>query len=347
MNDSLEQKMEQKPLNLGRLLVYFVAFTIAGSALAYIYLGAIDMIPYIQANFFIAIGYGAALYFIIAWLKKWLKITNDKGASIFTVLGIIFINYLKWQTFFAVWYTRGAGFDISYFNVHYVLDGLEWIILYPFEHGLNPVVVFFSDLAAFNYYGTWYLFDRPLRGVVLGVIWVAQFAILFGPSLMSAWEPVGIMLNGKWSRPRYQLYNFEPFADEQIERLADFLDTKVILEQPLAGKNSTLATDKYGVTYAFTGKEIIGKVSLVAQLYADDTPTDYIVISTGAVSAKRAISGMFGKPTRPIQLGEEKIAELMDELMKLHDEATDEDDVDIDNDPVNDENALEPEDANA
>jgi len=336
MNDT----MEQKPLNLGKLLVYFVAFTIAGSALAYIYLGAIDMIPFIQANFFIAIGYGAGLYFVIARLKKWLKITNNKGATLFTVLGIIIINYLKWQTFFAVWYTRGMGFDISYFNVHYVLDALEWIIHYPFAHGLNPVIEFFRDLSSFNYYGTWYLFDRPLRGVVLGIIWVIQFIILFGPPLMSAWEPVGIMLNGQWSRPRYQLYNFEPFADEQIERLADFLDTKIILEQPLAGNNSKLAADEHGITYAHTDEEIIGKISLVAQLYAGDTPTDYIVISTGTVLPKRAAGDMFGKPSKPIQLGAEKITELMDALMTLHGE-TDEDDVDNDSDNVIDENFSE------
>ena len=326
----MDNTMERKPLNLGGLLVFFVAFTVAGPLLAYIYLGAIDLIPYIQLNIFIAIAYGVALFWFVNKLKKWLKITNNKGATVFAVLGIIVINYFKWQTFFGVWYSRWFGMEISYLNVPYVLDALHYMIIYPFDHGLNPVAVFFQDLSTFNYYGTWNVFDMPLSGWMLSIVWVLQFAILFFVPIAAAWSPVAIMLNGEWAIPKYQPYNFVPFEEGQIERLTSFQDTGVITGQPLAGKNSELVANEQGVITIQTDvTEIVGKISLVGQLYTDDTPTDYIIISTAKVAKIRTLNSIFGKPTEPIHLGTDKITNLMDELVKLHGVAGDYDENDI------------------
>jgi len=313
---------EKKPLNIGGLLILFILFTVAGVILSYAYLGLIEFSSSIYPNIIIAGGYGVLLYFLVHGSKKMLKITNDNGAIIVVILGIVIINYFKWQIHFGVWYARFAGYDLSYIDIGYVLEMLEYMIAYPFESGLNPISVFFSDLRFFNSVGTWTFGGgaTPVTGVWLAIVWIAEFIIMFGIPLIAAMIAVGVLLPSynKFASPKHLLYNFTHFADSQLETLAAYKDLNVILNQPLAGANSVIKAGKYNVETIV--KNFNGDVSVVAHLHIGNEPTEYILISQ--INSNSWTQGdMVGKWSAPIPLGMEEIERLKEELAKLHGES--------------------------
>ena len=320
---------ERRPLNIIGLLILFVVFTAAGTVLAYVYLGAIDFIAYIYPNVLIAAGYGVVMFFLVFATKKMFKITNNAGAIIVIILGIVIINYFKWQIYFGVWYTRFTGQDLSFIEIRYVLDALRQMILYPFEHNINPVTEFFRDLRFFNSMGTWTFGEdaNAVTGIWLGLIWSAEFIIMFGASIIAAATTVGILLPGygKLASPKYLLYNFVPFTGEQTDSLAAYKDINVILSQPLAGANSVLSTDKDGIVSVV--RDFDDDTGVIAHLHVNDQPTEYILISK--INAKSWTQGdLAGKWSAPIPLGMEAIENLKEELAKLHDVPEVEDDAD-------------------
>ena len=314
--------MQKKPLNIVGLIAMFVLLSLAGTVLAWLYLALIDTVMNIWVNFFIAAGYGGIMYFLAYVIKKGFKISNNVGAVIVAILAIVVINYFKWQMYFGVWFYRDHGIDVSFFNVPYVLEALEIMVRYPFTEGLNPLAVFFADLLEFNRTGNWGVFDFDvITGIPLAIVWLGEFAVLFGALVLGAATTIGILLPGtrEWASPLYLVYNFQPFDDYQLERLKSYQETDVITNQPLAGANSEISTDEHGnvsLRKYITGG---GTVSHVAHLHAGDRPTDYILISeTKASQVSMSQGTVTGKTSAPINLGLEKIEVLKEALRKLH-----------------------------
>jgi len=314
---------QKKPLNIGGLIVLFLLLSLVGTGLAWLYLALIDTVMNIWVNIFIAVGYGVIMYFVAFYTKKILKISNNIGAVIVAILAVVVINYFKWQMYFGVWYTRDMGVELSFFNLPYVLEALEFMVRYPFIQGINPVSEFFSDLMIFNESGNWTIFGGTdaVTGIPLAIVWLLEFAILFGVLVLGAAAKIGILLPGtrEWASPLYLVYNFQAFDDYQLERIASYQETEVITNQPLAGANSEISTDEHG--NVFLRKYITGggAVSHVAHLHTGTTPTDYIMISETKASQVSMTQGQVaGKSSAPINLGLEKIEELKVALKKLH-----------------------------
>ena len=313
---------EKKSLNIGGLLVLFIVFVVAGTILSYVYLGLVCVIASVYPSIILAGVYGALLYGIVYCTKSMFKITNRVGTVIVVILAAVVVNYFKWQIFFGVWHARFWGFDLGFFQVGYVLEQLEFMIRYPFEHGINPVSEFFTDLRFFNYYGTWSMgdSDNNITGIVLWAIWAGELIIIFGIPLMAAIKILGIMLPGqrKFALPHYLMYSFEPFSEEQADSLmSSFSDINTIVNQPLTSEQLTLTTDQHGNTRI--NKNEPGYVGLVAHLYVGDTPTEYILLTNTNITSWE-VNEVVGKRFAPIPIGLEKIDLMKQELAKLYDE---------------------------
>ena len=314
---------EKKPLNILGSLVLFLVVSIAGIVLSWLYLGLMDVVMYIIVCIFIAVAFGGVLFGLVFGLKKVLRITNNVTAVIAIILAVVVINYFKWQMYFGVWYARDRMFDVSFFNLPDVLRYLHFMIVFPFENGINPVAEFFSDLMVFLQSGNWGLFEspEPVRGVFLGIVWAGEFLIIFGLAIVGAVTSVGILLPGtrQWAQPLYLVYNFQTLESFQIERLAEYKETDIIINQPLAGPNSEASTNEQGAVLLARYISGASTVSNIAHLHSGDTPTDYIMVSETKASLVNIFQGKkAGKSSAPIYLGLEKIEELKKALRSKH-----------------------------
>jgi len=318
----MDTVVEKKPLDLFASLLLFLIVSVLGTALTWLYLGLMDVVPYIIVCIIIAVVYGGIMFGVVFWLKKTLRISNTVMAVIATLLAVIVINYFKWQIFFGVWYARVEGFDLSFFNLPYVIGELLYTIQYPYAHGLNPVGVFLNDFRLFLDFGTWGLSDSGnVRGVLLGIVWAGEFVIIFGLAIAGAIASVGILLPGtrQWAQPLYLVYNFETLESFQIERLAEYKEIDIILNQPLAGTNSEASTNEQGTVILSRYISGATTVSNIAHLHSGDTPTDYIMVSETKTSQVNIMQGQkTGKSSAPIYLGLEKIEELKQALRSKH-----------------------------
>lgn len=309
--------IERKPLEIKELFILFAIFTVVGTMLSYLYLALVDVVELIFLNAFTAIGYGFLLGFLVVALVNTFKITNRIGVIITITLGVIIINYFKWQVYFGVWHSRFWGYELRYIDVLDVLDMLWFMIRFPFEHGINPVAEFFNDMRLFNYLGIWEIEGYPLRGIPLAIIWVAEFCVMFGMSIMFAQSTTGVKLPNydKVARPDYLMYNFVTFSDEQITDIATNKDISIILNQPLETVAPTANLNRHNVLVFHT--RLKHTASIIAHLHVDGVPTEYIaIVHMRPKSWKQWV--VAGKWSAIIDLGSEQISILQQELSKRH-----------------------------
>jgi len=322
---------EKKSLNIGGLIVLFIVFAVVGTILSYLYLGLVCVIASVYPIIILAGVFGALMYGVVYWTKSTFKITNRVGTVIVVILASIVVNYFKWQIFFGVWHVRFWGYDLSFWQLRYVLESLEFMIRYPFEFDSNPIREFIVDLRYFNYHGTWSLSDSNVTGITLWAIWAGELVIIFGIPLMAAIKILGIMLPGqrKFALPQYLMYSFEPFTEEQADSLiSNFSDINTIVNQPLTDGQLTLTTDQHGTRI---NNNEPGEIGLVAHLHIGDTPTEYILLTNTKIKSW-PLDEVIGKWFAPIPLGVEKIETLMQELAKKYDEPEPEPDEDLEAD---------------
>ncbi|MCL2621020.1 MAG: hypothetical protein FWD97_08835 [Defluviitaleaceae bacterium] len=187
----------KQPQNGLGLLVLFLSLTLGGVVLSWIYIGLIDLIPFIYLNFLTALGFAIALGVIVKLVKTKFNISTVVGTVAIVILSLLIINFVRGQMWFAMWYSRMYFpdpdgyyfyFEPSFLNVfldlRYFLDAIVWISRYPFENGANPIMVFVNDLRSFNYWGTWGMGYGLVTGFFLWIIWAVELAIICSMPLL-------------------------------------------------------------------------------------------------------------------------------------------------------------------
>ncbi|MCL2855666.1 MAG: hypothetical protein FWE21_08615 [Defluviitaleaceae bacterium] len=292
----------------------------AGIILSWVYIGLIDIIPFIYLNFLTTAGFAIALGFIISFVKKKFAVTSVVGSIVVVLMALFIINIMRGQMWFAMWYSRmywpqhwGGEyfyFDRSFLNVfldlRYFIDAIVWIFRYPFEHNLNPAATFITDLRAFNEWGTWGLGadGTPVTGVFLWVIWVVELTIICSIPLVVAAEPVGVFLKdrGVLAKSEVLPYRFGQFSRDELYRIESG-EVSVIANKPLA---------------------VTGKGHNVALLYDGSERTDYISIhkapdiSKGGISPKILNAMTHGRALTVARLTPDAIESLVKQLDEKH-----------------------------
>jgi len=314
--------MEKNQLELGKLIAFFLIYIVLGSLFTILYVKLGHAFWDWWFSVLAVVGCGFVMSVTLILLKSGLKITNDRGAKIAAALASIPIMYVMWNAWFAVWY---AGLYTQEFNTFVANLSLEFEIF--LELSTTPQY-FLEDVLNFNRYGTWLLFNSEAlsTGAALWVIWAIELTCILIVPIFISGGSTGVLIPGvnKWSTPTYFMYNFEKFSEMQLENISRN-DIDIIINQPLAGPNSwihEIATENDGeISYTYEIHKDIDdnlEISEVAQLYIDDKPTDYIIVSESN-SKNRAVGVKSGKSTVPIQIGFEKMERLIAELSKRHD----------------------------
>jgi hypothetical protein len=306
----------EKRTSFGGLIGLLLIFTLFGFVLSWLYLGLVDVVPYIWPIILITAFFGMALAHAVRFLKKNFKITSAVGPLIMVIVGLLLINFMRWQMFFAIWYTRYTfdefywWFEIAYlrplWQIPEFLDAVAWIFAFPFDPANNTTLLgeFVSDLIWFNEVGTWGLGQDVWTGTMLTLVWIAELLIICVPAIIAAVTPVGVFLHNKgtWADPVYLTYEFEEFTDEELDRLARG-EIEIVINKP---------------TVSMIHK---GRVSKVAICYLGSEPTEYIAVVRAKAGKgtddKGKLSGGH-RLLRSIRLSHEKVAELQQKLSEKH-----------------------------
>jgi len=307
----------QRKSNIGGVIGLLLVFTLVGVVFSWLYLGLIDVIPYAWPRVLIAAFFGTSLGFVVKMLKKGFKITSAAGPLLAVIISLLIINFMRYQMFFAIWYSRLTAddfywwFENSYlrplWQIPEFLDALAWIFSYPFDPANNTTFFgeFISDLRWFNEVGTWSWDGNDITGPLLTGVWIIELLLISVPAISAALIPVGVFLYNKntWADPRFLTYEFEEFSEEELDRL-ERGDIDVVTNKPLAS-----------IVHR-------GRVSKIAVCYLGSDSTEYIaVFRTKAGKSNDDNSKMpFGRPRvqRAIKLGYEKVGELQLNLEEKH-----------------------------
>ena len=286
---------EKKSTSALGLVVLFFALSLGGIVLSWLYLGLVDLIPFIYLNILTAIGFGLACAGIVSAVKKHMNITSAVGAVIVVLLALFVINVMRWQMFFALNFASNIlGYRINLFlDLRVFIDAVIWIFEYPFVHGINPVSEFFADLRHINEFGTWgFQAGSNVTGWLLGAIWTVELLIICLIPLAAA-----VADTTDVSKVKMLPYEFEEFTQEEINRIAVGDDEiYIITSKPLAFE---------------TGQSKVHKIGIFPE---ESKATELI----GIFKAQAGAAAGTEKLLRTIALPPEKIHEIVDQLSKKH-----------------------------
>jgi|GEM_PF-2677677 len=298
------EKSKQPQNGLG-LVVLFLALTAGGIILSWVYLGLIDLIPFIYLNFLTVMGFTMGMALIVSFVKRKFSITSAVGSVAVVLLALLVINVFRGQFWIALWYNRYWGYDINVFlDIGYIFETMVWLLRDTLEHGINPVAEFFSDLSVFNELGTWGLGGGTLvTGGFLWFIWVVELIVICSMPLITAVEPVGVFLQdrGVLARSQPMPYRFAEFSKDELYRIESG-ETSVIVGKPLI---------------------ITGNGHQVALLYDGEERTEFISIhkipkEQGKISPRIANAMTHGRALAVVRLTPDAIDSLIKQLDEKH-----------------------------
>lgn len=181
--------------NMGPMgIVYMILIGIVGTViLSAIYGYAIFYIPFIYLNFFITLGFGAILGFLISQGAKWGKVRNNKVLYLFGFGFGLLAEYAGWVAWIY------AFTDQKYFVTN--LSGM-WNLL---------------GLIAEK--GAWTIFGWTPTGFALYATWVIEGLMIIGGCTVLA----GMTLSGipfcercnRWVEEKHTVYPLEPIEDPE------------------------------------------------------------------------------------------------------------------------------------
>lgn len=183
---------ESGKINFLGLLFSVIIYGLVAMILGYVYSALIAFIPFIYINFFITIGVGIALGFMVRLL---VRITHNRNKRSKIILAIVFgllFNFFQWIVYILN-IANGELPDISYY-----LESFVWFA--------NPKN-FFGAIATINSVGAWAIFGTTFTGIPLALVWIIEAFIIIGLPVMAIYKtktyPYSEFLN-KWY-PKYTL----------------------------------------------------------------------------------------------------------------------------------------------
>jgi len=272
------------------LIALFFAFTISGIILAYVYVGLSIVVAGVSLNFVLVIFFGIALFVIIQFLRKPLKVTSNIGVFFVVIIGLPFIHFFNWVFYFTWLFNESINPFLQ----------IGTFLRYFFEYLSNHSVAhFIYHFEVFNYTGWIYVLgstEIEVRGPFLSVFWLGEFIIISVIPVISAFsfEAVFIYSKNTWAKPKFLPYPFAVFTGEERESISRG-QISTILNKPLSQSS---------------------EFSSVAICLANSEVTEYITIYNSTLNKGGNIKN--SKPSKAIFLGFEKLKELENKLAQKH-----------------------------
>lgn len=156
------------------LLVSAVAFPILGLIYAY----CIWYIPFVYINFFITIGFGFLVGFVISqFVIKKGKVRNPLLGFIIGLLGGLLALYFHWAIWIDLVINAGESYGSSKIGI--TVSNIDF--LQVFSLIFRPDLVF-EYIGQVNEYGTWGIRSATVTGTFLWIIWLIEFIIVIAIS---------------------------------------------------------------------------------------------------------------------------------------------------------------------
>lgn len=181
------------------VLLFFVFAAFPIISIIYTYAGW--YIPYIYIKFFLTLGFGFAIAFIINKGVKFGKIRNPKIVKWVVIIGSFLALYIHWCLYCSLILNAGESHEYGNFRNGYsftetAFNGNMFLGLI-----LNPKIVFELISSLFSS-GTFSIFGLVPKGFFLGLFWTIELLIILGiPFLIAdqANEPYS-ETNNQWMK---------------------------------------------------------------------------------------------------------------------------------------------------
>jgi hypothetical protein len=157
------------------LLVSVIAFPILGLLYAY----CIWYIPFVYINFFITIGFGFLVGFVIAqFVIKKGKVRNPFLGLIIGLAGALLALYFHWAIWIDLVINAGESYGSNRIGI--TVSNIDFLQVYSLIFRPDLVLEYIGQV---NEYGTWGIRGATVSGAFLWVIWLIEFIIVIAISV--------------------------------------------------------------------------------------------------------------------------------------------------------------------
>lgn len=173
MNRPVNFYKESGSFNIATAVIAFAILLILSLVLGYAYAVIVQVIPIIYLSVLAAVGAGIAISFVLNALMTYFKLRNKTIRFTFAVAIGLLTWYFQWTA------TLLYLFENSAPSIGDYLSSLAWMITDA------DIVSLFNYLYEEGYYEVGKV---VVKGPVLGIIWIIEFAIFLGAPLLQAFR---------------------------------------------------------------------------------------------------------------------------------------------------------------
>ena len=280
-----------------KLVFFFAIFVPFGVAISFFY----NMVGTLYFGHFNKIAaaflFGLVLMFFTDLSRKLLRIQSSLKLFYVVIAALLVIHFARWSLH--VTWLRSFDFTVDgHHPLHDFADfaGYYWSII---TESRLPAMHLVPDMFRFNDAG-WVLavydFEIHLRGTLLAVIWVLEYALITGFAVWGVFLNKKLFVPGHCTWAKYVLlpYPFPAFTSEDIARLESG-ELEVITERTIA-----------------EGDEF----SQVAIVYAGKSKTEYLAIVPSYVGKRGKV--IHKKPKELVYVGFDEAEKIQLSLKETH-----------------------------
>ncbi len=145
------------------LAIAYLAVLIITFFTGYFYTSFVTMMPFIYINFFITIGFGFGVGFLVRMLVRPTHNRSKKSQMILALVAGLLANTFQWLTF--ILYALSG--DMPSLSAYFESLSLLFIPLKTL-----------SVIGEINKAGLWSIFGIPFNGFLLATVWLIEFALI-------------------------------------------------------------------------------------------------------------------------------------------------------------------------
>ncbi len=217
--------------NWKKLALVYVCALLSAFVLGYLYILLNTYLPYVIISFFLAIGFGMGLTFIITF---GLELSENRNKQTKVVLASV-VGVFAWCSQWCAYIMMAQDGEFPSFSL-YMYD--FWAVMMPGE--------FFGTMYEISEVGFWSIFDYTPTGIMLALVWLLEFGIIAGIPFWTQYSAV----EKPYSETQNKPYNTKTF-DLAFSSVSDTEKDKFIAKvenNPL----ETIKTMGYGFDFAFS-----------------------------------------------------------------------------------------------
>ncbi len=272
------------------VLLAIVAFPILSIAYTY----ATWYIPYIYIKFFLTVGFGLGLMYVINKAVMFGKIRNPKVVKIAAFIGALIALYIHWCLYFSLILNAGESHEFGSGRHGYNFTETAFNTNSFIGLLINPQIVM-SILGSMYDLGSFSIFGFTPTGIVLAIFWLIEALIIIGiPVIASsqASEPFS-EVDDKWMSQRTLSKKLPFFTNiEELKTSLENSNFNSILGAEISADTDTYAkiktfssegdTNQYISIYNYTkkiekDKEDIEEVAVLENLHISNATMQNII----------------------------------------------------------------------